>query len=438
MKFNLSDFGQKFTRESAILQLMDDLGQALGQDGVNMLGGGNPARIPAVNAVFAEVLRDLAQADGAAAMVENIGNYSEPQGDRAFLQTVAAFLRRHYGWDVSADNIALTNGSQNAFFYLFNLFGGAFTDANGQTRHKSVLLPLAPEYVGYADTPVGGGGFIAVPPRIETATFQGQDGFFKYRVDFDALERLPQWADGSIGAVCCSRPTNPTGNVLTDAEMARLDALAQSRGVPLIIDNAYGMPFPNIIHTPAQLNWHENIILCFSLSKVGLPGVRCGIVVAHPQIVRALAALNAVVNLAPTRFGAAVAAPLLANDRLKTLSEQHIRPFYRAQTETALRLLREAMPDVPLRVHVPEGAIFLWLWFEGLPQGTGELYRRLKAQGTLVLPGEPFFVGMDTADYPHARECIRISIAQDEAVLARGIAAIAAAVRALYWDGKAA
>ena len=58
---------------------------------------------------------------------------------------------------------------------------------------------------------------------------------------------------------------------LTDDEMARLDALAQRYGIPLIIDNAYGMPFPNIIYTDTTLTWHDNIILCFSLSKVGRP-----------------------------------------------------------------------------------------------------------------------------------------------------------------------
>ena len=61
-------------------------------------------------------------------------------------------------------------------------------------------------------------------------------------MDFDALESLPELKAGKIGAICCSRPTNPTGNVLTDGEMARLDTLAQEHGIPLIIDNAYGIP----------------------------------------------------------------------------------------------------------------------------------------------------------------------------------------------------
>ena len=251
-------------------------------------------------------------------------------------------------------------------------------------------------------------------------------------MDFYALESLPELKAGKIGTICCSRPTNPTGNVLTDGEMARLDALAQEHGIPLIIDNAYGMPFPNIIYSDVTLNWHENIILCFSLSKVGLPGVRTGIIVAAPEVVKAVSSLNAIVNLSPTRFGAAIATPLLQDGRLKQLSDDVIRPFYRNQAQTAVSLLKRELGAYPLKIHKPEGVIFLWLWFENLPVSSQTLYEMLKAEGTLIIPGEHFFVGIDTQDYPHTRECIRMSIAQDAETLEKGIAAIGRVVRSLY------
>ncbi len=422
-----SKFGQKFTQKSGILQLMDDLGNALASDQpINMLGGGNPAQIAAVKAAYNQVMQDIVSQNQA---IESVGNYSTPQGDAAFIQALADFFCAEYGWDVSPENIALTNGSQNAFFYLFNLLGGEF-----ETGHKKILLPLAPEYVGYADVHVSGSHFLSVRPHIERVQHQGKDGFFKYRVDFDALETLPEWERGEIGAICCSRPTNPTGNVLTDAEMARLDALAQKHGVPLLIDNAYGAPFPNIIHTDNTLIWHDNIVLCFSLSKIGLPSVRTGIILANPEIIQAISSLNAIINLAPTRFGAAIATPMLQNGSLKQLSNDVIRPYYAAQAEYAVELLQQELGNYPLAIHQPEGAIFLWLWFENLPISTSELYEQLKQRGTLIIPSEPFFVGLDTSDYRHARECIRMSIAGDKTVLKQGIETIGALVRELY-DG---
>ena len=326
----------------------------------------------------------------------------------------------------------MTNGSQNAFFYLFNLFGGKFNLSDGQTAEKAICCRWRLEYIGYADVHVEGQHFISVKPKIENVEHEGEAGFFKYRVDFDALESLPELKAGKIGAICCSRPTNPTGNVLTDGEMARLDALAQEHRIPLIIDNAYGMPFPNIIYSDVTLNWHENIILCFSLSKIGLPGMRTGIIVAAPEVVKAVSSLNAIVNLSPTRFGAAISAPLLNDGRLKQLADEVIQPFYRQQAQTAVALLKRELGAYPLKIHKPEGAIFLWLWFENLPVSSQTLYEMLKAEGTLIIPGEHFFVGIDRQDYPHAHECIRMSIAQDAETLEKGIAAIGRVVRGLY------
>ena len=41
-------------------------------------------------------------------------------------------------------------------------------------------------------------------------------------------------------------------------------------------------------------------------------------------------------------------------------------------------------------------------------------------------------MGLDTQNFPHAHECIRMSIAQDEAILRQGIAAIGEVVREAY------
>ena len=230
--------------------------------------------------------------------------------------------------------------------------------------------------------------------------------------------------------------------MLTDDEMARLEAIAKRFDIPLIIDNAYGMPFPNIIYSQATLNWNEQIILCFSLSKIGLPGVRTGIVVANPQVVKAISSLNAIVNLAPTRFGAAIATPLLQDDRLKDLSDNHIRPFYQGQAKLAVQLLKQELGDLPspynnaMKIHKPEGAIFLWVWFKDLPITTVELYERLKAKGTLIIPSEHFFVGVDTENFRHAHECIRLSIAQDDDTLRKGIATIGEVVKQIYSPSK--
>jgi len=412
----LSQFGEKFARDCGILRLMDDLGNALaGGEGMISLGGGNPSRIPQIEACLRERMeRGLRQGD---AFERLVGNYAAPAGDRPFRQVVADLLRREFGWPITEANVALTNGSQTAFFYLFNMFAGRFSDGS----RRKVLLPLTPEYIGYADAGLDDDIFVSYRPEIEYL-----DGRrFKYRVDFDALRVTPE-----IGAICVSRPTNPTGNVLTDEEIDRLHALARQHDIPLIIDNAYGPPFPGILFKEVRPVWDERIIFCLSLSKLGLPGARTGIVVAAPEIAAAVAGANAVLSLAPGNFGAYMALDLVASGDVLHLSREVIRPHYQRKAMQALDYLAEELDGIDYYVHDPEGAFFLWLWFPGLPIGSQELYERLKARRVLVVPGHYFFPGL-ADDWRHRQECLRMNYAQEDAVVREGIRIIGEVVREL-------
>lgn len=415
----LSAFGQQFTRQSGILQLMDDLGRALaGSEEALMLGGGNPAHIPQVEQRF--VARMDRMLEHAGEFERLIGNYDAPQGEQEFIEALAALLRQQYGWDVGPENIALTNGSQTAFFYLFNMYAGQFEDGT----HKKILLPLAPEYIGYVDVGLTENFFVASQPEFEYIN----DHTFKYHVDFDAVA-----VTDDVNAVCVSRPTNPTGNVLTQAELDKLSELARENDIPFIIDNAYGTPFPNIVFTDVEPVWDEHIILCMSLSKLGLPGARTGIVIANKRVVSAVAGLNAIVSLAPGSFGAVMALDLVRSGDIIDLSRNVIKPYYRRRVEQALVWLREDMAGLDYYVHKPEGTFFFWLWFRDFPITCQELYERLKKRKVIVVPGHYFFPGLQEA-WQHKHECIRVNYSGDEAVVREGIRIIAEEVRRAYTE----
>ncbi|MBO9494735.1 valine--pyruvate transaminase [Thalassotalea sp. G20_0] len=413
----LSAFGEKFTSHSGILSLMDDLGNALadGKDMI-MMGGGNPAHIPEVEAVFRQRLRQITESQ--AEFTRLVGTYDPPQGEKDFVREMAAFLNRQFGWQLTANNIALSNGSQAAFFMLFNMFAGRYGDGG----HKRIQLPLAPEYIGYADAGLSDDFFAANKPEIEHL----DQHTFKYRVDFQELV-----IDDSIGAICVSRPTNPTGNVLTDSEIERLDSLALQHDIPMIIDGAYGTPFPKLIFTEATPRWNEHTILCLSLSKLGLPAVRTGIVVANEQVIRALSGINAIMNLAPNSTGSLLALDMIRDDSINALCENVIRPYYQEKAQFAVNCLKDKLGDIPWHVHKPEGAMFLWLWFEGLPVSSLELYERLKARNVLVVSGHYFFPGIDD-DWPHKHECLRLTYTRDHQDVEQGLTILAEEVHKLY------
>ncbi|MDK9775714.1 MULTISPECIES: valine--pyruvate transaminase [unclassified Vibrio] len=414
-----SKFGEKFNQYSGITQLMDDLNDGLRTPGAIMLGGGNPAAIPAMLDYFRQASEEML---ASGELVAALANYDGPQGKDAFVKALAQLFRETYGWDISEKNISLTNGSQSGFFYLFNLLAGQQPDGS----HKKVLLPIAPEYIGYGDAGIDEDIFVSYHPEIELL----DNGLFKYHVDFEQLK-----VDDSVAAICASRPTNPTGNVLTDEEIRKLDKLARENNIPLIIDNAYGLPFPNIIFEDVEPFWNENTILCMSLSKLGLPGVRCGIVIASEEITQALTNMNGIISLAPGSVGPALANHIIGKGDLLKLSSEVIKPFYKQKSQRAVELLQEAITDERFRIHKPEGAIFLWLWFDELPITTMELYQRLKARGVLIVPGEYFFIGQKD-EWDHAHQCLRMNYVQDDEMMQKGIAIIAEEVEKAYHEGK--
>ena len=415
----LSAFGEKFGASSGIQILMDDIGAALasGRDMI-MMGGGNPAVIPEVEGLFKQRLEHLSQQPDRVSQL--LSSYDPPQGNSILIKDLAALFRKQLGWQVTEKNIALTNGSQSGFFMLFNLFAGPCNDGTS----RQIQLPLAPEYIGYADAGLGPEFFNAAHPQIDELGKRQ----FKYRVQFDELTIGQQ-----TGAICVSRPTNPTGNVITDEEIEHLDAMARANDVPLIIDGAYGVPFPGLIFTKATPFWNDNTIVCLSLSKLGLPSARTGIIVANEEVIQAVARTNAIINLASGNFGAALTEEIVRSGEIIRLSNDIVKPYYEDQLAFTQKTLHQHMGDsIPWAMHKPEGTMFSWLWFKDLPISSQELYERLKARDVIVVSGHHFFPGIKD-DWQHRHECIRINYAaQSRERVEQGIAIIAEEVKKAY------
>lgn len=423
MKYSFSDFGQKLTGHSGILQLMDDLGRPL-PEGVTpyRMGGGNPARIPEAEAMFRrEMERIMAEPDG---FEKLISLYDPPQGRINFIDAVAQFLSKTYGWRVGPENIAITNGSQAAFFYLFNLFSGTFTQKDGSVVRKKILFPLVPEYVGYADQGIESDLMVSIPARCEYY----DNHSFKYFIDFDLLESYLK-SHNDVGAMCVSRPTNPTGNVLTDSEIHRLAALAKGFEIPLFVDNAYGLPFPDIVFIDeAAPYWDESVVLSMSLSKIGLPSMRTGIIVANQELASALSNVNAIAALATCSSGQAIAHRCIASGEIVEVAKNYVQPFYQKKSRQAIEWIHQFFAGGDFWIHRSEGAIFLWLYLRDLKITALDLYRKLKERGVVTVPGEYFFFGVEdpaASCHGHYDKCLRINYSGPEDEVRGGLKLLA-------------
>jgi valine--pyruvate aminotransferase len=411
-----SDRGERITANSGIHKLMEDLGAALAEgSNLCMMGGGNPAHIPEMEEAFAEELGRLAQNKTQLSGI--LGDYAPPEGNRAYRQVITDFFTKSYGWKITPQNIAVTGGGQSAFLLLFTLLAGSH-----RGKAKRILFPIAPEYIGYADQGMDPDTFISCRPHIvETAPRR-----FRYSIDFDAVEQIPD-----LAAVCLSRPTNPSSNVLPDEEIHRLSEFALRRGVPLIIDNAYGHPFPGVVFQEASLKFESHWILSFSLSKVGLPGFRSGFLVADESIVHKFGIMNAVAQLSPGNLGPALFSPLLVEGHVEKLVSEIIKPYYKNRCQTAVDLLDKLMPpEIDWSIHEPGGAFFLWLRLRNLGVTSQELYERLKQRGLLVVPGHYFFAGL-AEPWEHSQECLRLSYCLPDEMLSKGVGILAEELRSV-------
>lgn len=145
-----------------------------------------------------------------------------------------------------------------------------------------------------------------------------------------------------------------------------------------------------------------------------------------------LSGKNAIMALASTGFGAQLVLDMVKTREIIEIGTEIIRPFYKMKAERAVKKIKKEFGSVPFRIHRPEGAMFLWLWFKNLPISCVELYERLKNKGVLIISGHYFFPGLEGDEWEHKTECIRITYSQDDSMVARGIEIIGEEVKTVY------
>ena len=91
MMSNWSKFGERYTRPTGALELMEDLGAAMdGDSSTLLLGGGNPGNIPEIRSLFGQQLAEIAVSDEGFGRL--VGNYADPKGERRFRSCLADLL----------------------------------------------------------------------------------------------------------------------------------------------------------------------------------------------------------------------------------------------------------------------------------------------------------------------------------------------------------
>jgi histidinol-phosphate aminotransferase len=92
---------------------------------------------------------------------------------------------------------------------------------------------------------------------------------------------------GTIKLVFLCSPNNPTGNRLDSAATLELVQALQGRAL-VVVDEAY-VEFAAAPSLTALVGAHPGLVVLRTLSKAhGLAGVRCGVAIAHPEVIALL------------------------------------------------------------------------------------------------------------------------------------------------------
>lgn len=411
----LSSWGSQMSVKSGIGSIMDDIGicaSATIDDPWLNLSPGNPAPIPEAMAFW----QGLAEEALAEDFAEAAGRCGPARGTHGLVAALVDYLRGTLNWPVEPGNIVVGPGAQLLTFMAVT----SFSD-----RRRPLVLPRLPDYAGYQGLGGTPSSVVGVAPRVVI----DDDRRFHYALDLAGVRAQP-----SIGMLLLSNPANPTGSSLVPEELDSLVSLAQERDLPLLVDNAYGEPFPGVTETMTAPIWHPNVINCFTLSKAGLPGERIGFLVGATEAIAPMVGFMANTMLHTAQLIQSAARRAFATRQIDALTEKVIRPYYEAKRIAVEQVLYEQLPqDIAWRMHANRGGMFCWLWIDEPWFDDLSAYLALKRQKVLIVPGRHFFTrsGASPQTDNHARRCVRLSLSGELAVISEGISRLSAVLEDL-------
>jgi histidinol-phosphate aminotransferase len=237
---------------------------------------------------------------------------------------------------------------------------------------------------------------LVCPPTFDMyRLYAGIQNAAVVRVPLDAQRDFALDTDGIVAALeptvkivfICS-PNNPTGQSMARADVERICAAAAGRAL-VVIDEAYH-EFATDGDFLDLRNRYEHVVLLRTLSKfVSLAGVRCGLIVAAPELID-----FAQVVLPPYTFptpSIELVQQALSNDSLK-VSEERVAVLKRERAR-----LSAALRDVPQVVQVyPSDANFILV-----KTRDGRAFREAARRADILVR---------TFDDPLLADCVRITV----------------------------
>ena len=270
---------------------------------------------------------------GKAAQQALINRYPDPSAKK-LKQAIARY------WNMDRSQMLLGNGSDELIQAIVLAFGGP------------VLVP-APSFAMYEITGR------ALSQKVVTVPLTNE-----FDLDAEAVIAAAKRSKAKVIFLAC--PNNPTGNRFSDRAVRKV--LEQTNAV-VVLDEAY-YSFSGKTHLPF-LKKHPNMIILRTISKIGLAGLRVGVLTASKEIVGELNKIRLPYNINTL----SQAAGLVALKHASTLNKQISLLISERQK------LYNALLRTPGVTPFPTETNFILLWIE---KDATKVFQALRKRGILV------------------------------------------------------
>ena len=365
-----------------------ELFKLLGKPGIISFAGGFPDSAM-FDVVGIQEASQKALAENAAQALQ----YGATEGFGPLREQLAAFMVAKGAQDVSAEQLIVTTGSQQAL----DLLGKCMISPGDK------VIVEGPTFLATIQCFRLYGAEVISAPVDENG------------VIVDELEKLMAEHQPKLVYLI---PTfgNPSGATLSLERRQRVLELAVKYQTLVVEDDPYGdlyfdAPPPASLlalssQVPGSRNWLAH---CGSLSKVLSPGLRIGWLIANPELLFKAVMCKQFSDANTSTYAQATAAAYLQSNRLPQAVNQ-VRRVYAERAACMAQQLRAQLGDA-VSFTQPGGGMFFWVRLTGANGGerdAGAFSKRAVEQLVAFVPGAPFFA--ENAD----ASCFRMSFATSD------------------------
>ncbi|HEX6033645.1 MAG TPA: PLP-dependent aminotransferase family protein [Anaerolineales bacterium] len=311
---------------------------------------------------FRKVLQTVMRHDGIAAL-----DYGEPNGHAPLRETITHILASQ-GLQTRAENVLVTAGSQQALSLVSQLL----------LKPGDVIMVESPTYSGALEL-FRALGFKVVGVPVDRQGMQ-----------VEALEKLLQQHHPKL---IYTIPTfhNPTGTCLSTSRRIEMIVLADRYNIPILEDDFVGDLRYEGRSQPAikALDPGGRVIYVSTFSKILMPGLRVGFLVAEGPIYQRLVDFKRVNDLATSTLIQRALEAYVTVGRYQSYLRRSCQTF-RKRRDAMLSAIKRYLP-AEIDFDPPHGGLFIWLQLlENL--SSTKLRSFAWEEGVDFSPGNDFFI----------------------------------------------